>query len=485
MRDYLPLLNVLGRLLMIFSAAYLAPIAVSVASDDGTASHFFLAMLVHFALGLLLAFVAQRQHREMKIRDGFLLVTLAWTCTAALTGLPLLLAYPGMSFTDSFFEMTSAMTTTGATVMTDLDHAPLAINFWRHWLQWFGGLGIIVLAVAILPLLGVGGMQLFKAETPGPMKDARLTSRINDTARALWLVYLALTLCCMLSLRVAGMSWFDAVCHAFSAMALGGFSTRDASVSAFNSPMVELVLIVFMMLAGINFATHFLAWRDRSMRAYLIDAEARAFYAVVLLSCVGIAVFLYARGVYPDFPTALRHSSFNTVSLATTSGYMSVDYDKWPLFASMWMLLMSGYASCAGSTGGGIKMVRGIVLVKTGARELHKLLHPQGVETIKVGSAPVSDRIVIAVLSFACLYTLTALISTALLIASGMDFLSAFTGMVACINNAGPGLGSVGPSRNYASMTDFQTWVLSITMLLGRLEVLSVVVVFMPAFWRR
>ncbi|HET7731308.1 MAG TPA: potassium transporter TrkG, partial [Usitatibacter sp.] len=366
-----------------------------------------------------------------------------------------------------------------------LDQAPRSINLWRHELQWLGGLGIIVLAVAILPLLGVGGMQLYKAETPGPMKESRLTERIGDTARALWLAYLGLTLLCVLSLRVAGMDWFDSLCHAFSAMSLGGFSTRDASIGAFDSPAIEAVLMVFMLLAGINFATHFLAFRDRSVRCYALDIEARSFVLLVLGSCLGLGIYLYAAGMYGSFWTALRHASFNTVSMATTSGYASVDFDRWPIFAPLWMLMLSGIASCSGSTGGGIKMIRTLILYKQASRELHKLLHPNIADLIKIGTTVVPNKVAFSVLGFIFLYLLTMATMTFLLLISGLDFVTAFTAVVACINNTGPGLAKVGPAQNFAGLTDFQTWVCSATMLLGRLEILSVLVIFTRSFWRK
>jgi trk system potassium uptake protein len=481
----LPVAHVLGRLLLVFSVAYLGPIACSIAFHDGLAGDFGVAMVLTVGIGALLIFGTRRWHRELKARDGFLLVTLAWILMASTAALPLMIVYTDMSFTDAFFECMSAMTTTGATVLSGLDNAPQSINLWRHLLQWLGGLGIIVLAVAILPLLGVGGMQLYKAETPGPMKDSRLTERIADTAKALWMVYVALTLACMLSLRVAGMSWFDSLCHAFSAMSLGGFSTRDASIGAFDSPAIEAVLMAFMILAGINFATHFTAFRERRVACYLVDLEARAFVVVVAASCLGIALFLAWTGVYPDFWVALRHASFNTVSLATTSGYASVDYDRWPVFAALWILFLSGFAASSGSTGGGIKMVRTLILYKQARRELLKLLHPSVADLIKVGNSMVPNKVAFSVLGFIFLYFLTAAVMTFLLLASGMDFVSGFSAVIACINNAGPGLGKVGPAQNYGSLTDFQTWVCAATMLLGRLEIMSVVVIFTPQFWRK
>lgn len=485
MEALLPVFNVLGRLMMLFSLAYAIPIVGSLVFHDGVVIDFVLAMLINIGVGMILTVLTRRHHRELKVRDGFLLVTLSWTLMAAIGALPLLIVYPDLSFTKGFFETMSAMTTTGATVLVGLDNAPQSINLWRHQLQWLGGLGIIVLAVAILPLLGVGGMQLYKAETPGPMKESRLTERIADTARALWMVYLGLTLLCMVSLRVAGMSWFDALCHAFSALSLGGFSTRDASIGAWDSPAIEAVLVVFMMLAAMNFATHFLAWRGRELRCYLRDAEAKSLVVLVAASCFGVAAFLWAHGTYPDYGTALRHATFNLVSMATDCGYASVDFDKWPIFAPLWMLFLSCVTASSGSTGGGIKMMRTLILYKQARRELLKLLHPNVADLIKLGTTAVPNKVAFSILGFIFLYFMTMATMTFLLLLSGLDFVSALSAVVACINNAGPGLGVVGPAQNYASLNDFQTWVLSATMLLGRLEILSVVVIFTRHFWRK
>jgi trk system potassium uptake protein TrkH len=429
--------------------------------------------------------LTRRYKGELSIRHGYLLVVTMWTAMPAVATLPLLLVIKGLSFTDAYFETMSGITTTGATVLTGLDTLPPAINIWRHELCWLGGMGIIVLAVAILPLLGVGGRQLFKAETPGPMKDSALTPRITETARNLWLVYLGITIACILSLKAVGMSWLDAICHAFSAMGLGGFSTHDASVGYFNSPAIEFVLIIFMLLAAMNFATHFLVWRKKNLKLYLRDAEAVATIALILTSCLGIAVFLWWEGTYPSFWTALRHASFNLVSIATDCGFASVDFNQWPMFAPMWMLFLSCIAVSSGSTGGGIKMVRTLILFKQAGREFLKLLHPTVVNPMKIGGSVVPNNIVFAVLGFIFLYFMTVATLTFALLISGLDFISAFSAIIACINNAGPGLGVVGPASNYGVLTDFQTWVCTIAMLVGRLEIFTVLILFTPHFWRR
>ena len=481
----LPVSHVLGGMLMFFSIAYLMPIASSVIYDDGTLIDFIDAMAISFAAGLVLWLGTRRHKRELKPRDGFLLVTLAWILMAAIATLPLLLVIDDLSFTDAYFETMSGLTTTGATVLSGLERLPPSINLWRHELNWLGGMGIIVLAVAILPLLGVGGMQLYKAETTGVMKDSKLTARIADTAKALWLVYFAITVACILSLKVVGMNWLDAICHAFAAMGLGGFSTYDDSVGHFDSPAIEAVLIFFMMVAGMNFATHFVAWSGRSLRAYWMDAEAKAFVALVASSTVVSALYLTVQGTYPGFLTALRHVAFNLVSIATDCGFASQDYDKWPIFVPLWMLFLSCVSVSSGSTGGGIKMIRALILAQQGLIELNRLVHPQLVSPLRVSDTAIPQQIASAVLGFIFLYILAMGELTFFLVASGLDFTSSITAIVACINNAGPGLNVVGPAQNYGPLTDFQTWVCTFAMLLGRLEVLTVFVLFTPAFWRR
>jgi trk system potassium uptake protein TrkH len=481
----LPVSHVLGGMLMFFSVTYLMPIASAVIYDDGTLIDFIDAMTISFAAGFILWFGTRRHKRELKPRDGFLLVTLAWILMAGIATLPLLLVIDDLSFTDAYFETMSGLTTTGATVLSGLDKLPPSINLWRHELNWVGGMGIIVLAVAILPLLGVGGMQLYKAETTGVMKDSKLTARIADTAKALWLVYFGITVACILSLKVVGMNWLDAICHAFAAMGLGGFSTYDDSVGHFDSPAIEAVLIFFMMVAGMNFATHFVAWRGRSLRAYWTDMEAKAFVALIVSSTIVCSLYLTIKGTYPGFLTALRHVAFNLVSIATDCGFASVDYDKWPIFVPLWMLFLSCVSVSSGSTGGGIKMIRALILAQQGLIELKRLVHPNLVAPLRVGDTAIPQQIVGAVLGFIFLYILAVGELTFFLVASGLDFTSSITAIVACINNAGPGLNVVGPAQNYGVLTDFQTWVCTFAMLLGRLEVLSVFVLFTPAFWRR
>jgi trk system potassium uptake protein TrkH len=481
----LAVVHVLGSMLMLFSVTYVLPIITSVIYADGLLVDFVVAALICLGLGGLLWAATRRNRRELRSRDGFLLVSLGWALMSAIATVPLLIALPGLSFTDAFFETMSGLSTTGATVLVGLDDLPPSINLWRHALCWYGGMGIIVLVVAILPLLGVGGMQLYKAETPGPVKNEKLTPRITQTAKALWFVYFLITIACILSLRVAGMDWFDAVCHAFAAMALGGFSTHDASVGYFDSVQIEFVLIVFMLIAAMNFGRHFIAWQQKSLRTYATDAEAKAMLAIIGLSTLGVALYIWHDGVYPTFAASLRHVAFNLVSIATDCGFVSQDYAVWPVFAPMWILMLSCYCANTGSTGGGIKMFRTLVLFRQASRELMLLVHPQAVRPVKIGGQVVQNQIVFAVLAFVVLYFGTVVVLTFSLLASGLDFVSAFSAIIACINNAGPGLGVVGPASNFQGLTNFQTWVCSLAMLLGRLEIFSFLVLFTPVYWRK
>lgn len=483
----LPIAHVLGAIVAAFSLTMLLPLLVALFfSHDAALAAFAPASAMGVAAGGLTWLLTRECRRELRIRDGVLLVSLSWTLIPLVASLPLLLHFGAkLSFTDAYFEMASALTTTGATIFADLDAIPASINLWRHLVQWFGGMGIIVLAVAILPLLGVGGMQLFKAETPGPMKDSKLTPRIEQTAKALWLVYAAITGVCVLALHAAGMSWFDALCHAFSAMALGGFSTHDASIGYFDSAPIEIVLTIFQVIAALNFATHYLAWSSRSPRAYAQDVEAKHVLRLLALSCVGIGVYLYVTGAYTSLNESLRHATFNVVTIATDCGYATQDFAAWPVFAPMWMMFLSCITVSSGSTGGGIKMIRTLVIGRQAANQLTQLMHPRAVLPLRIGGRPMPDTLPAAVLGFTFLYFASVVALTFALLLSGLDFITAFSSVIACINNMGPGLGTVGPSTNYASLTDFQSWVCTIAMILGRLEIFPLLLLVTRAFWRK
>jgi trk system potassium uptake protein len=392
--------HVLGLLLASFALTYLLPIACSLIMADGLWPRFLLAGLITAGAGLLLAVLTFARRRELRPRDGFMLVTLGWLLLCAAASLPLFLALPGLPFTVGFFEAVSGLTTTGSTMLSGLDQLPPSLNFWRHALHWFGGLGIIVMGLAVLPLLGVGGMQLYKGAAGGPVRDERLAPRITETAKQLWLVYALLTVAGIIALRIAGMSWFDAVCHAFSAVGLGGFSTHDRSIAYFNSAAIEVVLIVLMVIASLNFARHFIALRRLSLDTYRQDPEVRAIFAVLAVSVIGIALLLNVHGVYAGFAPALRAAAFNVVSQATTSGLTSDDYETWPVFAPYWMLFLSCIVCSTGSTGGGIKMFRTLLLARQAGREMKLLVHPAAVAPLRIGGRPIPDNVLRSVLAF-------------------------------------------------------------------------------------
>lgn len=483
-RGILPVARVLGLLLMLFSATYVLPILCSLIFRDGEHWDYLIAMAINFIIGFAMWFLTRHAKRDIMPREGFLLVALSWVLMAACATIPLLITIEGLSFTDAMFETISGLTTTGSTVLTGLDHLPPSTNLWRHELTWLGGMGIIVLAVAILPLLGVGGMQLYKAETPGPIKDDKLTPRITQTAKSLWTIYVALTALCAVAYRMAGMTWLDAICHSFATLSLGGFSTHDASFGYFDSPLIEGIGIFFMVLATLNFATHFLAWRHARLRYYWEDAEAKAILGLFVVAAIGLSAFLWWHQHYDSFWTTLRHVSFNMVSIATSSGFVSTDYNLWPLFVPLAFLLMSCVGASSGSTGGGMKMIRALILFKQSGREMFSLMHPNSVVVLKVGGKVIPPKVVTSVFGYIHLYTISILVLTFILLASGLDFLTAFTAVIGSINNAGPGLNLVGPASNYGVLNDFQTWVCTFAMLLGRLEVFTLFVVLTPSFWR-
>ncbi len=472
-----------GLLFALASVMMLPPLAVAVVSGDGGGYAFGVSALVLFLIGVALWLPAHRAKRDISLREGFLVVVAAWTVIGLSGALPLLLiSNPEMRLVDAVFESISGLTTTGATVLTGLDQLPHAVLFYRQQLQWLGGMGIIVLAVAVLPMLRIGGMQLYRAETPGPMKDSKLTPRITETAKALWYLYLGLTVLCAAGYWLAGMGSFDAVAHAFSTIAIGGFSTHDLSIGYFNSPLIELIATVFMALAGINFALHFLAWRRASAGPYLKDTELRV-YVVLLLSLVGVcALYLFATGTYDSVGQAIRYGMFHAVSIATTTGFTTTAHYSWPSFLPLLLLLASFVGGCAGSTAGGIKVIRMMLIYKQGAREVRRLIHPNAHLPIKVGGKSMSDAVVNAVWGFFALYMAGFLALSVLLTATGLDLVTAISAVAACLNNLGPALGDAGAS--YAGLNDTAKWLLSLAMVLGRLEVFTLIVLFTPTFWR-
>ncbi len=481
----LAVVHLLGLMMAFFGLIYLLPIAWSLAVGDGAVMDFVIAGGINAVAGLLIAAGTRRFRRELKPRDGFLLVTLSWVLMSGSAAIPLMIALPDLTFTDAYFEAMSGLTTTGSTVLNHLDDLPQSINLWRNILHWVGGIGIIVLVVAVLPLLGVGGMQLYKAESPGPVKDEKLTPRITETAKALWFTYLALTVVGIIALRVAGMSWFDAICHCMSAISLGGFSTHDVSVGYYESFGVEIVLIIIMVVAALNFSRHFLAFRSLSLQPYKTDSEAKAVLILLGSSVLLVSGMLALNGTYPTTVEGFRHSVFNVVSIATTTGFVTEDYEKWPAFLPVWLIFLSCITCSTGSTGGGIKMFRTLLLVRQARRELKLLVHPSAVIPIRIGGQSIPDRVAYSVLAFIFLYFGTILVLTFALLATGLDLVSSFSAAVGSVNNVGPGLGAVGPSTTFHSLSDAQTWICTFAMLIGRLEIFSVLVLFTAGFWRK
>lgn len=475
--------RILGILLMVFSIALLPPIIVSLIYQDTALQAFMGALGITFAAGALCWYPVRNRTQDLRTRDGFVVTVLFWLVLAVSGALPLMLAEsPGLSFTDAFFESLSGWTTTGATVITGIDDLPQSILFYRQLLQWLGGMGIIVLAVAILPMLGIGGMQLYRAETPGPMKDSKLTPRITETAKTLWYIYLALTIACALGFWVGGMSLFDAICHAFSTVAIGGFSTHDASIGYFDSGIIESIAIVFMILSAFNFALHFYAWRFKSISHYFQDSEVKTLLIVLAIAAVVTFVTLVISNSYEP-NEALRFGLFELVSIATTTGFATADFSLWPVFLPFLLFFLAFMGGCAGSTGGGLKVIRVLLIYKQGSREMKRLIHPNAIIPIRIGGRPIDDRVVEAVWGFFAVYIMLYVIMTILLLATGLDFVTSFSAVGACINNLGPGLGEV--AAHYGEISDFAKWVLSFAMLLGRLEIFTLLVLFTPTFWRQ
>ncbi|MDG2249219.1 MAG: TrkH family potassium uptake protein [Gammaproteobacteria bacterium] len=479
------IIKILGSLLMLFSLlGNLPPMLVSLIYDDGSFSAFLYSLLVIFTLGMLMFLSASRTKNDLGTRDGFLIVTLFWGVLGTAGSLPFLFSSAlELSITDAVFESLSGLTTTGATVISGLDGLPKSILFYRQELQWLGGMGIIVLAISLLPMLGIGGMQLYRAESPGPVKDNKLVPRLAETAKALWFIYLSLTIACALAYWIFGMDPFDAISHSFSTIAIGGFSTHDASLGYFDNPAIDIVAIVFMFIAGINFALHFTAWQRRSIRHYVLDPEF-LFYAFILLviSLITISV-LYFSDIYSGMFESAIKGVFQVVSFATTTGFTTADFNSWPLFLPYILLYAAIIGACAGSTGGGMKVIRILLIFKQGFREVQRLIHPKAVIPVKLGRNPVPDRIIESVWGFFAVYVMAFMLMLLALLASGLDIITAFSAVGACINNLGPGLANV--AENYEHLPGAAKWILCVAMLLGRLEVFTLLVLFTPMFWRR
>ncbi|MDP1709089.1 MAG: TrkH family potassium uptake protein [Gammaproteobacteria bacterium] len=477
--------RIMGLLLMLFSITMLPPLLLAYLAHEPTLLAFLWSYGITLVSGALLWLPVRKVRKELRLRDGFVIVSLFWALLALFGALPFMLAHGTATFTDAYFETMSGLTTTGSTVLAGLDQLPMSINLWRGMLQFLGGMGIVVLAVAILPMLGVGGMQLYKAETPGPMKDSKLTPRIKETAKSLWYIYVGLVVLCASALWLAGMTPFDAIIHSFTAVSTAGFSSHDASIAYFNSPLIEMILVLFMLLGGINFALHFLVLRGRSLRVYWQDSEFRVHMGIFVAATVVVTAYLAWSHYYADIWQALRYAVFQVVSMVTTTGYVSADYGAWPPVLGALLMVLAFVGGSAGSTSGGIKVVRAVLLFKQTLCEIRRLMHPSALVPLKLSGKVVPDRTVAAISAFFATYLACFGLIGLAISAQGVEMVTAFSATAAAINNLGPGLNGVGPASNYAALPEAAKWMLSFAMLLGRLEIFTLLVLLTPAFWRK
>ena len=474
--------RILGLLLVLFSLTMLPPIVVALIFRDQQWSVFAASFGVVLLGGLAMWLPVRRRREELRTREGFLVVALFWIVLGVFGAVPLVLAQrPALSWPDAIFESISGLTTTAATVLLNVDTLPASILFYRNQLQWFGGLGIVVLAVAVLPMLGVGGMQLYRAELPGPIKDTKLTPRITETAKALWYVYFGMTVACAACYWLAGMPVFDAICHSFSTVSIGGYSTHDASLGYFDNVLVEFVAIVFMIVGAANFSLHFVAWRERSTRSYFADPEFKA-YCWILFGVATIVTAYLALSGYYDLSEALRKGVFQSVSIATTTGFMTDSYVAWPGGLAVLLIFASFIGGCAGSTAGGMKVVRWLLMYKQGTREFQRLVHPSAEIAVKLGGRVVHPRVVDAVWGFFAVYVVVFSVLMLLMMMTGLDQVSAFAAVAATLNNLGAGMGVV--TTDFGAVSALGKWAAVCAMLLGRLEIFALLVLITPTFWR-
>jgi len=481
--NFLTVQRILGLLLMVFSVTMLPPIGVALYFQDGHWQPFLDAFATLLILGAIVWFPARKCVRELRLRDGFLVVSLFWIVLSLAGAVPLWLSdRPDLTVTDAVFEAVSGFTTTGATVIVGIDDLPVSILYFRQQIQWLGGIGIVVLAVALLPMLGVGGMQLLKAESPRPAKDVRLTPRITETAKALWAIYLALTVLCAGGYWLAGMTPFDAIAHAFTTVSTGGHSTHDASMGYFDNVAVEIVASLFMFLGSVNFALHYFVLRHRRVTDYFSDPEFRAFFMLVVMLMVVTSGMLIVNNIYnPD--VAIRTAVFQAISTQTGTGFFTTDYSLWPGALPVILLLATFISGSAGSTSGGMKVIRWLLIWKQGLREVQRLIHPSAEIPVRIGSKPVDWRIIDSVWGFFAAYIILFGVLMVAMMLTGADQVTAFSAIAACMTNYGIGLGEV--ASNFTSLSDFAKWLCVVAMLLGRLEIFPLLVIATPSFWRR
>jgi len=475
-------IRMLGLLLMLFSLAIIPPIIVSLIYQDNETWSFFYAGILIFVSGLLLWLPSFQAKTDLKLRDGFIIVVLFWFVLSTFASLPMVLSESlNITITNAIFESISGLTTTGATILNEIDSLPESILFYRQYLQWLGGLGIIVLAVAVLPMLGVGGMQLYKAEVAGPVKN-KITPRITETAKWLWIVYLTMTFFCGLSYYFAGMNIFDSICHSFSTIAIGGFSTHNESFGYYNNQWIELVAIFFMIAAGLNFSLHYLAFKNKSISPYKNDNEAYFFLFFTFLISILTILYIYNQSLEINTRELIKNA-FYAVSISTTTGFTNSNYFNYAGFLPLLLILFSFIGGCAGSTAGGMKVIRVVLLLKQGYRELVRLVHPNSKIKVKIGNTAINERTLETIWGFFAIYVFVFLTVMLLLMLSGLDFLTSFSAVAATINNLGPGQGDV--LSNYANISDINKWILSFSMIVGRLEIFTLLVIFTPHFWKK
>ena len=474
--------RVLGLMLMVFSTSMLVPIIFATIYQENTLPMFFLAFTITMIVGFLSWLPARNMKGEIRIRDGFIITVLFWLVLSTFGALPFALSQEtNLSFIDALFESISGLTTTGATVFTNLEDLPKSILYYRQQLQWLGGIGIVVIAVSILPMIGVGGMQIYKAETPGPIKDTKLTPRIAETANALFKIYVFLTVVCAIAYWVAGMSWFDALSHSFSTISIGGFSTYDESLGHFDNNAVLTIASIFMVVSGLNFALHYTAWHARSIKSYISDPEARLFVLVILFGILVTTYFLYTTASMPN-EDILFVGVFQLISILTTTGFTTTEFHLWPSFLPFFLILLSFFGACAGSTGGGIKMGRILIMSQQVVREIYRLIHPNAVLPIKTKKHKIPERVTDGIWAFFGIYFFIFYVMVLLLLANNLDYITAWSATAASFNNLGPGLGAV--AENYADLNAMSKAILCSGMLLGRLEVFTLLVLLSPTFWR-
>lgn len=466
---------------MLYSLSFIPSIVVALLFADGQWGIFLVSLSISAVGGLILWLSSKQKRTELSVRDGFLFVTLFWFILSVMGSLPFILGLH-LDFTDAIFESVSGFTTTGSTVIGNLDQLPPSILYHRQQIQWLGGMGIIVLAVAVLPLLGIGGMQLYRAETSGVAEHEKMTPRIAQTARALWSIYFLLTVLCAFAYWAAGMKLFDAIGHAFSTIATGGFSTHDASLAFYNSAVIETIAIVFMLAGGINFAVHFFALRRQSYEPYTTEPEVRSYVAFFLAGAALVSLTLLYLDSYPGLWQSLRYGTFQVASILTSTGFTTANFSEWPLHIPIMLVTLSFIGGCAGSTAGGIKVIRVVLLGKVASHQLFQLAHPQSVSLVRFGKEYIPPDVLFSVKAFFVLYLFTSLLLTTAMMAAGLDLISAFGAVVATINLLGPGLGDV--SVSFATVSPVVKWLGVCAMLVGRLEVFTLLILFLPTFWR-